>query len=88
MGFAEALVDGGRWLDAVNLWVGGRPVARAVLGLMGTGLSPFPYALVFAQDEHERLPDRAFTLITSRGRLARWVPDVPHDLADDDPLPG
>ena len=30
-------------------------VARAVFGDMGAGLSPFPYALIFPQDEHERL---------------------------------
>jgi 2-polyprenyl-6-methoxyphenol hydroxylase-like FAD-dependent oxidoreductase len=39
----------------VNLWVAGRRVARAVLGDMGVGLSPFPYALIFPQDEHERV---------------------------------
>jgi 2-polyprenyl-6-methoxyphenol hydroxylase-like FAD-dependent oxidoreductase len=54
VGFADALVDGGRRLDAVNLWVAGRRVARAVLGAMGAGLSSFPYALIFPQDEHER----------------------------------
>ena len=33
----------------------GKNVARAVFGAMGEGISPFPYALVFPQDEHERL---------------------------------
>ena len=33
----------------------GKKVARAVFGEMGDGLSPFPYALIFPQDEHERL---------------------------------
>jgi len=37
------------------MWVSGRRVARAVLGDMGAGLSPFPYALILPQDEHERL---------------------------------
>jgi 2-polyprenyl-6-methoxyphenol hydroxylase-like FAD-dependent oxidoreductase len=55
VGLADTLVDGGRRLDAVNLWVAGRRVARAVLGPMGAGLSPFPYALIFPQDEHERV---------------------------------
>jgi 2-polyprenyl-6-methoxyphenol hydroxylase-like FAD-dependent oxidoreductase len=55
VGLADTLVDGGRRLDAVNLWVAGRRVARAVLGSMGAGLSPFPYALIFPQDEHERV---------------------------------
>src|SRR5262245_34391144 len=55
LGLADRCVDGGRPLDAVNLWVAGRSVARAVLGAMGAGLSPFPYVLILPQDEHERL---------------------------------
>jgi 2-polyprenyl-6-methoxyphenol hydroxylase-like FAD-dependent oxidoreductase len=55
VGLADTLVDGGRRLEAVNFWVAGRRVARAVFGAMGAGLSPFPYALIFPQDEHERV---------------------------------
>jgi hypothetical protein len=40
---------------AANLWVAGNKVARAVFGDLGAGLSPFPYALVFPQDQHEPL---------------------------------
>ena len=39
---------------AANMWVAGRKVAHAVFGEMGKGISPFPYALVYPQDEHER----------------------------------
>src|SRR2546427_11896113 len=46
IGFADALLANGIRLDAVNLWVGGRKVARAAFGAMGVGLSPFPYALI------------------------------------------
>ena len=42
-------------LARLNLWVAGKNVARLFFGDMGTGLSPFPYALIFPQDEHERL---------------------------------
>src|SRR5207248_2512810 len=52
---ADAVVDRGRKAGAANLWVAGKQVARAVLGDMGAGISPFPYALIFSQDEHERL---------------------------------
>jgi 2-polyprenyl-6-methoxyphenol hydroxylase-like FAD-dependent oxidoreductase len=52
---ADTLVERGRKAGAANLWVAGKQVARAVLGDMGKGLSPFPYALIFPQDEHERL---------------------------------
>src|SRR5580700_8520040 len=55
IGLADAVVDGGRNVTAANLWVSGKKVARAVFGDMGAGLSPFPYALIYPQDEHERL---------------------------------
>jgi 2-polyprenyl-6-methoxyphenol hydroxylase-like FAD-dependent oxidoreductase len=55
LGLADAVVERGLKAGAANLWVAGRQVARAVFGDMGAGLSPFPYALIFPQDEHERL---------------------------------
>jgi 2-polyprenyl-6-methoxyphenol hydroxylase-like FAD-dependent oxidoreductase len=55
MGLAEAVIERGRKTMAVNLWVAGKKTAHAVFGEMGAGLSPFPYALIFPQDEHERL---------------------------------
>ena len=55
VGLADAVVERGRKTIAANLWVAGKRAAHAVLGEMGTGLSPFPYALIFPQDEHEQL---------------------------------
>jgi 2-polyprenyl-6-methoxyphenol hydroxylase-like FAD-dependent oxidoreductase len=55
VGLADEVVARGRRAVAANLWVAGKQVARAVFGDMGAGLSPFPYALIFPQDEHERL---------------------------------
>jgi 2-polyprenyl-6-methoxyphenol hydroxylase-like FAD-dependent oxidoreductase len=55
VGLADAVVERGRKTIAANLWVAGKRAAHAVLGEMGKGLSPFPYALIFPQDEHERL---------------------------------
>jgi 2-polyprenyl-6-methoxyphenol hydroxylase-like FAD-dependent oxidoreductase len=55
VGLADAVVEHGRQILAANLWVTGKQVARAVFGEMGAGLSPFPYALIYPQDEHERL---------------------------------
>ncbi len=55
LGLSGAVVERGRKTIAANLWVAGKRVAHAVLGEMGAGLSPFPYALIFPQDEHERL---------------------------------
>ncbi|HXO20000.1 MAG TPA: FAD-dependent monooxygenase [Thermoanaerobaculia bacterium] len=55
IGLADAVVQRGRKAVAANLWVAGKRRARGVFGDMGAGLSPFPYALIFPQDEHERL---------------------------------
>ena len=55
LGLADTIVAMGRKMIAANLWVAGRPAARAVLGEIGAGLSPFPFALIYPQDEHERL---------------------------------
>src|ERR1700736_1395110 len=55
VGLADAVVERGRKIVAANLWVSGKKVTRAVFGDMGAGLSPFPYLLIFPQDEHERL---------------------------------
>jgi 2-polyprenyl-6-methoxyphenol hydroxylase-like FAD-dependent oxidoreductase len=55
VGLADAVVDHGWRTIAANLWVAGKKAARAVFGDMGAGLSPFPFALIYPQDEHERL---------------------------------
>jgi 2-polyprenyl-6-methoxyphenol hydroxylase-like FAD-dependent oxidoreductase len=55
VGIADAVVAAGRKTIAANMWVTGRRVAHVVLGEMGTGLSPYPFVLVYPQDEHERL---------------------------------
>jgi 2-polyprenyl-6-methoxyphenol hydroxylase-like FAD-dependent oxidoreductase len=52
---ADTVVARGREVSAANMWVTGRHVARAVFGPMGAGISPYPYAFIFPQDEHERL---------------------------------
>jgi 2-polyprenyl-6-methoxyphenol hydroxylase-like FAD-dependent oxidoreductase len=55
LGIAEAVVSAGYEVQAVNLWSGDSPRARVPFGNVGSGMSPFPYMLVFPQDEHERL---------------------------------
>src|SRR6185503_6303689 len=52
---ADAVIERGRKMTAANLWVAGKQAAHIVFGDMGEGLSPFPYVLIFSQDEHERL---------------------------------
>jgi 2-polyprenyl-6-methoxyphenol hydroxylase-like FAD-dependent oxidoreductase len=55
IGLADAVVARGRKVAGINLWVAGKQVAHGVLSDMGAGISPFPYALIYPQDEHERL---------------------------------
>src|SRR5262245_5419661 len=55
LSLADAVTARGRRAVGATLWVAGRKVARAVFGDMGIGISPYPYALIFPQDEHERL---------------------------------
>ncbi len=55
IGLADAVVSRGRKMTAINLWKAGHQVAHVVFGEMGRNLSPFPYALIYPQDEHERL---------------------------------
>ncbi|HTF44840.1 MAG TPA: FAD-dependent oxidoreductase, partial [Terriglobales bacterium] len=55
LGIADLVVERGRKVNVANLWVAGRRAAHVVFGDMGVGVSPFPYPLIFPQDEHERL---------------------------------
>ena len=55
IGLADAVVERGRKVSAANFWVSGKKVGHLALADFGAGLSPFPYMLVFPQDEHERL---------------------------------
>ena len=52
---ADALVKGGVQIAGVNLWVHGARAARLPLQKIGEGSTPFPFALVFPQDAHERV---------------------------------
>ncbi len=55
LGLTADVIERGVRIVAVNFWVRARRIARAVFGDGGVGRSPFPYAVIFAQDEHERL---------------------------------
>jgi len=55
IGISDAVVKCGVQVDALNFWVTGKHIARAAFGGAGASLSPFPYALIFPQAEHERL---------------------------------
>jgi 2-polyprenyl-6-methoxyphenol hydroxylase-like FAD-dependent oxidoreductase len=79
IGLAREVVDGGLKMEAVRLWGNGREKGRVVFGDMGKGISPFPYALIFPQDEHERLLiDRlkALGVAVERGTELRGFDDA------------
>jgi len=52
---ADAVVERGHKTPGVNLWVRGRKAARLPFEDVGLGLTPYPFLLIFPQDEHERL---------------------------------
>ncbi len=54
VGLEEELLNEGLKLDRANLWVSRKPVGRLNLRDMGSGLSPFPFLLIYPQDEHEK----------------------------------
>lgn len=55
LGIADAVVAAGFRLDRVHLRDRSRELAVVQLGDVGTGISPFAFALSLPQDDHERL---------------------------------
>jgi len=52
---ADAVVERGYQVPAVNLWARGARAARVAFGSIGEHLTPFPFLEIYPQDEHERL---------------------------------
>ena len=52
---AEAVVERGHKVPAVNLWVRGHAAARVPFATVGEDLTPYSFLEIFPQDEHERL---------------------------------
>ncbi|HEX3904596.1 MAG TPA: FAD-dependent monooxygenase [Polyangia bacterium] len=86
---ADEVVARGLKVAAGNIWVGGRPAAHLPFGQMGEGLSPYPFMLIFPQDQHERLlierlaslgitVERGVTLIGLDARPDRVVAQLTH----------
>ncbi len=53
LGIAEEVVERGLKMTAANFWVRGQKAGRLPLGDIGEGISPYPYVLIFPQDQHE-----------------------------------
>jgi len=74
MGLAQAVVDRGHRVPALNLWVRHNQAARIPLENLGQGLTPFPFPIIFPQDEHETLLiDRLREVGVEIERLAELV---------------
>ena len=55
IGLAQDVIDLGHKVAALNLWVKTKPAARVPIGNLGQGLTPFPFPMIFPQDQHETL---------------------------------
>jgi 2-polyprenyl-6-methoxyphenol hydroxylase-like FAD-dependent oxidoreductase len=79
VGLADAVVAGGVQVGNANFWVKGARAARVPLRRIGAGLSPYPFALVFPQDAHERLlVERLAALGVSVQRRTELLGFAPH----------
>jgi len=54
LGLADAVVEAGLVFSAANLWARSTRAAHVELGTLGVGRSPYPFGLIYPQDEHER----------------------------------
>src|SRR3954462_2961245 len=80
LGIADEIVQQGREFVAANLWVQGRRAGRAAFGQMGKGLSPFPYMLIYPQDEHERMLIRQLSQLGVT--VERSIEFIGHEIRD------
>jgi 2-polyprenyl-6-methoxyphenol hydroxylase-like FAD-dependent oxidoreductase len=55
LGIADMVVAAGVKTAGINLWVKASMAARVPLTNIGTGLTKYPYLLIYPQDAHERL---------------------------------
>jgi 2-polyprenyl-6-methoxyphenol hydroxylase-like FAD-dependent oxidoreductase len=55
LGLAKEVLDRGLVLGALNLWRRGELAAHVDLTSAGAGRSPYPFGVIFPQDEHEAL---------------------------------
>lgn len=55
LGIADEVAEKGFHFPRVNMWVEKEKRAQLTLTDIGRGATPFPYVLIFPQDEHEKL---------------------------------
>src|ERR671932_667204 len=69
LGVADDVIAGGFRLDRLHLRNRSREVAAVPLGDVGRGLSPYPFALSYPQDDHERL---LIDRLRAAGHAVEW----------------
>lgn len=52
---ADAVIEAGHKTPSINLWVKGKRKAHVSFGNAGASMTPYPFVLVYPQDQHERL---------------------------------
>jgi 2-polyprenyl-6-methoxyphenol hydroxylase-like FAD-dependent oxidoreductase len=52
---ADAVVERGQKVPAVNLWARGKRAARVSFAIVGEALTPYSFFEIFPQDQHEQL---------------------------------
>ena len=73
LGLAEEVIAQGIIVEKARLREGGREVATLDFRELGAGLSPYPYPLCYAQDDHERwLVEKLAAL----GRQVEWSTEL------------
>jgi 2-polyprenyl-6-methoxyphenol hydroxylase-like FAD-dependent oxidoreductase len=69
LGVADDVIASGFRLDRLHLRNLSREIAAVPLGDVGRGLSPYPFALSFPQDDHERL---LIDRLRAAGHAVEW----------------
>src|SRR5262245_52161338 len=81
LGIADDVIAGGFRLDRLHLRNLSREIAAVPLGDVGKGLSPYPFALSFPQDDHERL---LIDRLRAAGHAVEWSTELTGFTHQDD----
>ena len=81
LGIADDVIAGGFRLDRLHLRNRSREIAAVPLGDVGKGISPYPFALSFPQDDHERL---LIDRLRAAGHAVEWDTELTGLTQQDD----
>jgi 2-polyprenyl-6-methoxyphenol hydroxylase-like FAD-dependent oxidoreductase len=55
LGLHRDVLERGLRVESANMWLAGEKVGRIAIDHVGDDLSPFPFVIIYPQDEHEKL---------------------------------